>query len=393
MKAVILAGGKGERLRPLTNVMPKALAPINGIPIIKRQIDNLITLGIMEILVLTGYRSDMISNYLKAEYAKSQVELNCVKTPVDFSPAERLLDVSQEVGGTFLLLYCDNLVEDLASIREVIKSYSPLTFLVEKREQGNVSILPRVLYDSVRSQESPYVELGFIKIAVESFFSKLRQLNSLQMTLKELSHEYDCKAVKTANALQSVSNISRFNKLRRNRKTLLLDRDGILNKKMPARTYLSKIEDYMLLEDNLDALAEHFSPSTDYIIITNQPGVATKEVSTEFLDSLHSQIITEMLIRGMSVIGCYVCTHHWEDDCDCRKPKPGMINQAKADYELHSENLVYIGDEDKDIIASKNANILGIKISKDGMPGSFDSISAASKEIDRKLSFLHLNRE
>jgi histidinol-phosphate phosphatase family protein len=393
MKAVILAGGKGERLRPLTNVMPKALAPINGIPIIKRQIDNLITLGIMEILVLTGYRSDMISNYLKAEYAKSQVELNCVKTPVDFSPAERLLDVSQEVGGTFLLLYCDNLVEDLTSIREVIKSYSPLTFLVEKREQGNVSILPRVLYDSVRSQESPYVELGFIKIAVESFFSKLRQLNSLQMTLKELSHEYDCKAVKTANALQSVSNISRFNKLRRNRKTLLLDRDGILNKKMPARTYLSKIEDYMPLEDNLDALAEHFSPSTDYIIITNQPGVATKEVSTEFLDSLHSQIITEMLIRGMSVIGCYVCTHHWEDDCDCRKPKPGMINQAKADYELHSENLVYIGDEDKDIIASKNANILGIKISKDGMPGSFDSISAASKEIDRKLSFLHLNRE
>ena len=71
MKAVIIAGGMGERMQPLTNSIPKALAPIDGVPIIRRQIDQLIDLGVTSFVVLTGYRADMIEAYLKSIYENS----------------------------------------------------------------------------------------------------------------------------------------------------------------------------------------------------------------------------------------------------------------------------------------------------------------------------------
>lgn len=385
MKAVILAGGKGERLQPLTNAIPKALAPIDGVPIIKQQIDTLITLGITEILVLTGYRSDMISRYLKFTFAKSRANILCKVTPVEFSPAERLIDAAAELSETFLLLYCDNLVGDFQSISQVIDSAAPVTFLVEKRIEGNMVITPKITYMLDRSRESPYVELGYIKIFSGIFFHTLCRLGSLPMTLKSLSLENECSAIITEHPLKSISNMSRFNILRSNRKTILLDRDGILNRKMPLRKYLSNFKDYAPIEKNLSDIKKFLSSSTDFIVITNQPGIGTGEVSPNFLDSLHSKIIVDLLANGISVVGIYVCPHHWDDDCECRKPKPGMINQAIKDYELEQRNLVYIGDEEKDIQAARNAGILGIRISENEGPNAYPSIPAAYDEIYKRI--------
>jgi histidinol-phosphate phosphatase family protein len=386
MKAVILAGGKGERLRPLTNAMPKALAPINGVPIIKQQIDNLITVGILDILVLTGYRAEMIKTYLEQIYVNSQADIRCIETPPELSPAARLLNASGEIGEKFLLLYCDNLIDDLDSISKVVSSESKITFLVEEREKGNVSIDSGVRYQVERSLETPYVELGYIKISGGLFFRTLNELGSLQMTLHKLCHQLECSVVITVNSLKSVSDISRFNELRIRRKTILLDRDGVLNKKMPHRKYLGNFQEYIPLEKNISALSQYFPQSTDYIIITNQPGLATKDVDPKFLDSLHSQMIIELFLKGIPVIGIYVCSHHWDDNCECRKPKPGMIIQAIQDFELDSENVVYIGDEEKDIQAARNAKVLGIRISEDAEIGSYPSITAAYTDIDRRIS-------
>jgi NDP-sugar pyrophosphorylase family protein len=104
LKAVILAGGSGERLRPLTASIPKALASVGGVPIIKRLIDSLLDLGIVEILVLTGYRSDMVEDYLTALYKESSANLIIVETPISFSPLQRLIDSEALIGNDFLLM-------------------------------------------------------------------------------------------------------------------------------------------------------------------------------------------------------------------------------------------------------------------------------------------------
>jgi histidinol-phosphate phosphatase family protein len=96
-------------------------------------------------------------------------------------------------------------------------------------------------------------------------------------------------------------------------------------------------------------------------------------------------MVVELLLKGISVVGIYVCTHHWNENCECRKPKPGMIKQAIQDYELDAERLVYIGDEIKDVEAAKAAGILGVRISDSGDAESFSTISAAYSRIANRI--------
>lgn len=366
MKAVILAGGKGERLRPLTNSIPKALASINGVPIIKAQIDSLASLGITEFIILTGYKARMIQTYLESVYKGSELVIKCLETPAEYSPADRLLATRESLAGEFLLLYCDNLINDPASIQKIMQSKSALTFLVEKRDSGNMAIYPSVEYHIQRSANTPMVELGYMKVCSKSFFDTLSTSDSLQTAIQDFTKRNECSVVVTENSLSSVSDMARFNNLRRNRKTILLDRDGVLNQKMPHREYLNRFEDYLLIQKNIDTLSELYSPFTDFIIITNQPGVATGQVQSDFLDDLHDRIITDLLLKGISVIGVYVCPHHWDENCECRKPKPGMINQAISEYNLNRTKLVYVGDEQKDMDAATNAKVLGVLIEDEG---------------------------
>ena len=386
MQGVTLAGGLGERLKPLTKAIPKALAPVDGTPIIKKQIDQLLTLGISEVLVLTGYKAEMISDYLLAIYQDTPVKVECIQTPTMFSPAQRLVAAKNKIKKEFILLYCDNYLDDEISIKSVIQSTKPLTLLVEKRDIGNVSISPRIQYSVERRTDFPYVELGYIHVNQSDFISDLENHETLQHYLAQISEKYTCSAVVTHKINKSVSNIERYNNLRKSRKTILLDRDGILNKKMPHRTYLAKFEDYELLENNLSALSEIYAYNTDFIIITNQPGIALGAVDPNFLDQLHSKLVISLLIKGISVIGIYTCTHHWDDNCECRKPKPGMINQAIQDYELDRKKVVYIGDELKDIEASKAADILGIRITEMPNEGEFGSLEEAYNAIQQRIS-------
>jgi histidinol-phosphate phosphatase family protein len=386
MKVVILAGGSGERLRPLTVSIPKALAPIDGIPVIKRQIDSLLDLGIVEIIVLTGYRSDMIEHYLTGIYKHSSANLTIVETPISFSPLQRLVDSKALIGSDFLLMYCDNFVTDTEALQSTLNSTARLTFLVEKRDIGNISIGSDVRYRESRSKDYPYVELGYMHIKSDLFFPYLEKSSSLQEAIEGFSNNFHCSVVITLNSNSSVSDILRFNKLRIKRKTILLDRDGVLNEKMPHRKYLTNFAEYKPIHSNLETLRSRFSDDTDFIVITNQPGIATGEVEADFLDFLHSKMIVEMFLLGISVIGIYVCNHHWEQGCDCRKPKPGMINQAIIDYNLFPQKIVYIGDEVKDMEAAEAAGIIGVRLTENPNETEFSTLESAYDVIQQTIS-------
>ena len=383
---MILAGGSGERLRPLTASIPKALASVGGVPIIKRQIDSLLDLGIVEILVLTGYRSDMVEDYLTALYKESSANLIIVETPISFSPLQRLIDSEALIGNDFLLMYCDNFINDKEALQSIANSNARLTFLVEKRDIGNISISTNARYRESRSKNYPYVELGYMHIKSDYFFAYLGKSNSLQEAIEVFSNDFHCSAIITVNSNSSVSDIHRFNKLRLERKTILLDRDGVLNEKMPHRKYLTNFAEYKPIHSNLETLRSRFSGDTDFIVITNQPGIATGEVEAGFLDSLHSKMIVEMLLLGISVIGIYVCDHHWEEGCDCRKPKPGMINQAIIDYKLFPQKLVYIGDEVKDMEAAEAAGIVGVRLTENPNETEFSTLENAYNFIQQTIS-------
>jgi len=99
----------------------------------------------------------------------------------------------------------------------------------------------------------------------------------------------------------------------------------------------------------------------NFVIASNQPGVATGEVSEDFLNNLHRKMTNDLREYGVNLLAFYVCKHHWDDYCSCRKPKPGLLNQIAADFQLSPKETYFIGDEDKDMNAAESSGMLGVK--------------------------------
>jgi len=366
VKAVILAGGRGERVRPITDTLPKPLIPIKGKPIIAHQLEQLERIGVKEVIVLTGYLASSVKSY--CDKFVSCLKITCIESDQEDSPAQRLLYSQSKIGDDFLLIYCDNYILADADINAVLQSESRLTFLIEPRPEGNISINENGLskYDAgKRKPENKYIELGNIRIQSEKFMEILKDTQDLPLTLQRFSLEQDCTAVEITAGFWSVSNLDRYLKLIKDRRIILLDRDGVLLEKMPRREYVKKFEDYRPMRENWKWLRILGESGVDFVIATNQPGIATGEVSETFLLRLHQKLVSEMLNFGINVLAVYVCKHHWNDNCDCRKPEPGMLLNAICDFGIDKALTLYIGDDDRDLLAAKAANIACLLIGND----------------------------
>ena len=78
-------------------------------------------------------------------------------------------------------------------------------------------------------------------------------------------------------------------------------------------------------------------------------------VSKEELTRMHVLMAEKLKTEGVMVLGIYVCPHHWDDDCECRKPKPGLFNKIAEDHLLRMDRTLYIGDDIRDCQAAYNA--------------------------------------
>lgn len=383
MKAVILGGGRGERVRPVTDTLPKPLIPIEGKPMISHQLEQLERVGVREVIVLTAYLASSIKSY--CDKFVSSLKITCIESGLEDSAAQRLLYSRSQIGDDFLLIYCDNYILADADISTVLQSKAPLTFLIEPRPEGNISIneYGRCKYFAgKRSPENKYVELGNIRIQSGKFMEILNETQDLPIALQRFSLEQDCTSVKITAGLWSVSNLGRFLELIKGRKIILLDRDGVLLEKMPKRKYVASFEDYRPMNENWNGLRILSECGVDFIIATNQPGVATGEVSNDFLLKLHQRMVSEMLNIGINVLAVYVCKHHWNDNCDCRKPAPGMLLSAISDFGIMKEQTLYIGDDDRDLLAAKAAGIEGLLIGHDHSGNfQFPNVESAFKSI------------
>jgi D-glycero-D-manno-heptose 1,7-bisphosphate phosphatase len=167
----------------------------------------------------------------------------------------------------------------------------------------------------------------------------------------------------------------------------MLDRDGILLEKMPHREYLTSFSDYKPIHENWVGLRNIGNLGFDFVIVTNQPGVGTGQISESFLSEVHVRLVSELMNFGVNILAVYSCKHHWQDNCYCRKPKAGLLNQAILDFKIDRNYTLYIGDEDKDREAAINAKI-GYQIVSDDHDDSkvFPNIAAAQEEILKAIN-------
>lgn len=136
---------------------------------------------------------------------------------------------------------------------------------------------------------------------------------------------------------------------------VFLDRDGVLNVKAPEGRYITGWGQFELLPGVDAALRElrRRDPHARLIVVTNQRGVARGLIEPASLEDMHERMRAELGKAGVELDGIYVCPHD-ADSCDCRKPAPGLLLQAVADFpDIELERSVLIGDSLADLEAAQ----------------------------------------
>ena len=148
-------------------------------------------------------------------------------------------------------------------------------------------------------------------------------------------------------------------------KAVFFDRDGTLNEEVH---YLHKIEDFKWIEGAIDAIKYCNDNGYLAIVITNQSGVARGYYPESDIMKLYDWMNDDLAKHGAHLDGIYYCPHHptgtvkeYAIECDCRKPKPGMLFKAQKDHNIDLRSSYLIGDSARDVECAKATGVKGIR--------------------------------
>ena len=140
------------------------------------------------------------------------------------------------------------------------------------------------------------------------------------------------------------------------KKALFLDRDGVVNVE---KDYLYKIEDFEFINGIFELCRYYENMGYLIFVVTNQSGIARKYYTEKDFITLSNWMSKEFLKHGIEISKVYHCPHHPDisGECSCRKPKSGMLLEAKNEFEIDMKNSIIIGDKERDIEAGLNAGL------------------------------------
>ena len=396
MKTIIMAGGRGTRIAELFPKIPKPLIPVDGMPILEREIRSLVEQGFNDIILTVGYLADKIIDYFgDGHQLGAKIDYFVEKTPLGNAGA--LFRIRNKIGQEpFFLLNADAAFDvDFQRMMEYHKKKGGLVTLFthpnsHPYDSGLILANKDGVVDKWLSKEDARpqwyenrVNAGLHIIdpkvleMVESSVDLSGKVDLDRQILKPLcgtgkmycydSPEY-VKDMGTPDRFHQVeadykNGIVQAKNLHNMQKAIFLDRDGTINKYVG---FLRNIDDFELIEGAAEAIKLINQSGYLAIVVTNQPVIARGEVSWDELNEIHRKMETLLGKEGAYLDGIYICPHHpdkgfegerpeYKIVCDCRKPKPGLLLRAAKDFNIDLSQSYMIGDDDRDVQAGKNA--------------------------------------
>ena len=400
-----MAGGRGTRIAELFPNIPKPLIPVAGMPILEREIRSLCAQGFKDIILTVGYLADKIITYF-GDGSKFGAKIDYFVEESPLGNAGALFRLREKIGDEpFLLLNADAAFDvdfnrmvafhqnhgGLVTLFTHPNSHPYDSGLIIADENGHVEkwlakederpqwydnrvnaglhvIDPKVLDISLKTLEISK-ESGFPQGKVDLDRQILKPLCGSNMMFCYDSPEY-VKDMGTPERFHQVeadykNGVVQAKNLTNKQKAIFLDRDGTINKYVG---FLRNIDDFELIEGVAEAIKLINQSGYLAIVVTNQPVIARGEVSWEELNGIHKKMATLLGKEGAYVDGIYICPHHpakgfegerpeYKIDCDCRKPKPGLLLQAAKDFNIDLSESYMIGDSHRDVEAGENAGV------------------------------------
>lgn len=413
MKTVIMAGGKGTRISSVASDIPKPMIRIEGKPVLEREIECLRNQGFTDLIITVSHMADQIIEYFGAgEKLGVRIEYFVEKTPLGNAGA--LFKLKDELVDDFLLLNADSIFDiDFNRFVDYHKKKGGLVTLfthpnshpydsgvviadansaVEKwltkederpefyRNRVNAGlhvISPKALEMAGIVADAVGTEVDGKTVKVDLDRQILKPLCGTGKMFCYDSPEY-VKDMGTPDRYEAVCADYREGRvqaknLKNKQKAVFLDRDGTINKYVG---FLRNIDDFELLRGVTDAIKRINQSGYLAIVVTNQPVIARGEVTVPQLTEIHNKMETLLGAEGAYLDAIYYCPHHphkgyegeipeLKIDCDCRKPKPGMLLKAAEDYNISLEDSWMVGDGENDIKAGKAAGCRTALVGKD----------------------------
>ncbi len=387
MKAVILAGGLGTRLKSVCENVPKPLTKLCEKPVLEHQIEALKAEGITDFILVLGHLSEQIEAYFgDGKGLGVNIFYYIEETPLGTAGALFKLGLTDD----FLLCNGDLIFN--FSLEEMVTFHKEKNALATLLTHPNSHPFDSTLFltdgdriTGVLPKESkPFSYCNLCNSGIAVISPKLLDLYSFEgkadfdkdvispaiKTGRIYSYktfEY-VKDMGTPDRLKAVENdikngIVSLKHKATPQKAVFLDRDGTINVHKGYITSASEIE---LISGVSEAINKLHSMGFLVIIATNQPVIARGECTVEALNEIHNRIETLLGEKGAFVDGIYYCPHHpdsgYENEikelkikCNCRKPSPGLLLKAQKDFNIDLEKSYMVGDSLRDVEAGKNA--------------------------------------
>lgn len=143
-------------------------------------------------------------------------------------------------------------------------------------------------------------------------------------------------------------------------KLIIVDRDGVINEDSPA--YIKSPTEWLPIKGSLEAIALLNQLGFKVVVATNQSGLARGMYSETTLGAIHDKMRAAVHSLGGKIDSIFYCPHGPDDNCECRKPKPGLLHQIAARYDTTLEGVPYVGDSYRDIEAGIHAGATPILV-------------------------------
>ena len=137
-------------------------------------------------------------------------------------------------------------------------------------------------------------------------------------------------------------------------KTIFLDRDGVINKEI---NYLHKIDDFEFIDGVFESCQYLISLDYQIIVITNQSGISRGYYTEKDFQTITEWMLAQFKKNDINILDVFHCPHSPDSHCNCRKPKPGMLLNARYKHNINMQNSWIIGDKEADIMAGINSGI------------------------------------
>lgn len=441
MQVVLMAGGRGTRISELFPDIPKPLIPIESIPVLEREICSLRDQGYADFILTVSYLHEKIESYFgNGEKLGVKIEYFVEETPLGNAGA--LYKLRDRIGtDPFLLLNADAVFDvDFNRMVAFHKAHSALVTLfthpnshpydsglIIADEENRVQAWlakederPKYYKNRVNAglhvidpKVLDKVGIDGSRVGEKDENGKTIKVDLDRQILKPLSGTNTMFCYDSPEYVKDMGTPERFNSvdkdykagtvqaknLNNKQKAIFLDRDGTINKYVG---FLRNIEDFELIPGVADAIKKINASSYLCIVVTNQPVIARGEVTVDELDTIHKKMETELGFAGAYVDGLYYCPHHphkgyegeiveLKIDCECRKPKPGLLLKAAEEFNVDLSASYMVGDGENDVKAGLAAGCKSILINgegtdhKEGDFGQLATVASVAEFVEKYL--------